>query len=551
MAAYPDLLTRMGEKPVDALIISVIFFVLCIEGLRRTAGYALVAVVLFFAAYCLIGQFMPGKFESRAVAVDELVIYLSLNTNALFGIALKVAATIVFVFVLFGQLLGRSGGSEVFNDIAVALMGRFRGGSAKVAITASSLFGSVSGLAASNIMATGIITIPLMQRAGYRKHVAAAIEAVASTGGQLMPPVMGAVAFLMAEILAVPYGEIVLAALVPAALYYVALFIMADLEAAKQGITRVEESLIPKLRVVVKSGWPFVLPFVVLVVGLFRFNLAPETAALYACLAVVAIGLLFGYRGTRLSPKSIWNAITTTGLGVLDVMMIVAAAGFILGALNLSGLGFILTIVLVELGEGNLLLLLMIAAAMCIVLGMGMPTVGVYILLAVLIAPSLVDVGVNKMAAHMFIFYFGMMSFITPPVAIAAFFAANLAGADPMRTGFAAMRFGWTAYIVPFLFVFSPVLVLQDFQPADLVFALGTAIAGVWLVCAGITGYFTRPLGLPMKAAFTVAGVLLMMPRDIVPWGLWLDLAGLAMGLLLIAAEWTGARRERRAAEIQ
>jgi TRAP transporter 4TM/12TM fusion protein len=438
----------------------------------------------------------------------------------------------------------RSGGSEVFNDIALGLMGRYRGGSAKIAITASSLFGSISGLAASNILATGVVTIPLMKRAGYPGHVAAAIEAVASTGGQIMPPVMGAVAFLMADILGITYGTVVLAAAIPAVLYYVALFILADLEAAKLGITRVDANLIPRLGGVARQGWPFLVPFAVLIYGLFELNLQPETAALYGGLAVIVVGFVFGYRGTRMTIRGLLDSVVATGTGVVDVLMIVAAAGFILGVLNLSGLGFVLTAALVSLGEGNLIALLLMAAVICIVLGMGMPTIGVYILLAVLIAPSLVEVGIDPLAAHMFIFYFGMMSLITPPVAIAAFFAANLADAPPMRTGFSAMRFGWTAYIVPFLFVYSPSLLFRG-DPFDLVLALVTAIGGVWLVSAGFTGHFTRPMGWPMRSAFVVAGILLMMPRNAVEWGLMSDIIGAASGALLVAWEVSRTRRAR------
>ncbi len=541
---YPDLIDRLIGTAPDAIFVSVIFFVLCVEGLRRSSGWTLVIVVLAFFAYALTGHLVPGKFEIRENHLDTLLIYLSLDTSALLGIATNVATTIVFSFVFFGQLLLRSGGSEFFNDIAIAIMGRYRGGSAKIAITASSLFGSISGLAASNILATGVVTIPMMRRAGYPGHVAAAIEAVASTGGQLMPPVMGAVAFLMADMLAVPYAEVVLAATIPAILYYVALFILADLEAGKLRISAVERDLIPDLLPVIRKGWPFAIPFAVLIYGLFVLNMQPETAALYGSLAVMAVGLIFGYGGTRMKFRDILTSLVMTGTSVLDVMMIVAAAGFILGVLNLSGMGFVLTAVLVDLGEGNLIALLLMAAVICIVLGMGMPTVGVYILLAVLIAPSLIEVGVDPMAAHMFIFYFGMMSMITPPVAIAAFFAANLAEAPPMRTGFSAMRFGWTAYIVPFLFVFSPSLLFRG-DYTEMIMALATAIGGVWLVSAGVTGFFSRDLTIPGRLAFALAGLLLMMPRNAAEWGMWTDIAGAVLGGALVAWEISRTRRAR------
>jgi TRAP transporter 4TM/12TM fusion protein len=540
---YPDLVNRLIDKPTDALVVSVIFFVLCIEGLRRTSGNVLVAIVMVLVVYALIGHLVPGRFETRHLPVQNLLLYLSLDTNGLFGFALSVACTIVFAYVYFGQLLGRSGGSDCFNDVALALMGRYRGGSAKIAITASSLFGTISGLAASNILATGVVTIPMMKKSGYPAHVAAAIEAVASTGGQIMPPVMGAVAFIMADFLAVPYSQVVLAALIPAVLYYVALFIIADLEAAKLGITRVEEEQIPKLWPTLKNGWPFFVPIVVLVYALFELNVEAETAALYACGSVIVVAWVFGYKGKRMPLSDIIDSLVTTGLGILDVMMIVAAAGFILGVLNISGIGFLMTVSLVTLGQNSLPLLLLIAAVLCIFLGMGMPTIGIYILVAVVFAPSLVKLGVDPMAAHLFVFYFGMMSLVTPPVAIAAFFAANIGGAEPMRTGWTATRLGWTAYIVPFLFVYSPSLLLKG-SPLDVAIAVATAVGGVWLVSVALTGYFTRALGASaQRLGFAVAGLLLMIPGGVAWWGPWTDIVGLAMGVALVAWEIAAARR--------
>ncbi|MDH3233672.1 MAG: TRAP transporter fused permease subunit, partial [Alphaproteobacteria bacterium] len=291
--AYPVLIKQLtgADLPPDALIVSMIFFVLCIEGLRRTVGYSLVVIVLIFVVYALIGHLVPGDLQTRRVGFGQLITYLSLDTSALMGLAMVVGTTIVLTFVFFGQLLLLSGGSTFFNDLALLLMGRYRGGSAKIAITASSLFGSVSGVAVSNIVATGVVTIPMMKRAGFSPRFAASVEAVASTGGQLMPPVMGAVAFLMADFLEMPYREIVLAALVPSLLYYVALFIQADFEAAKAGITRIEAGKIPKARAVFKTGWMFILPFAGLIVALFSLNWEAEAAAI---LAAVVIALLFG-----------------------------------------------------------------------------------------------------------------------------------------------------------------------------------------------------------------------------------------------------------------
>ena len=587
---YPVLIKQLtgADLPLDALAVSLIFFVLCVEGLRRAVGYSLVVIVLIFTGYALIGHLVPGGLQTRQVSFGQLITYLALDTSALMGLAMVVGTTIVLTFVFFGQLLLASGGSSFFNDISLVLMGRYRGGSAKIAITASSLFGSVSGVAVSNIVATGVVTIPMMKRAGFSAKFAASVEAVASTGGQLMPPVMGAVAFLMADFLEMPYREIVIAAIVPSVLYYVALFIQADFEAAKAGITRVDAKEIPKVRDVFRTGWMFILPFAALILALFTLNWEAEAAAILASVVIavlfgnwavfagvvaliglyfalnwggstdtvvvvaaalaVSVGLRLSYRGAVMPVRVIWNSLVKTGLSVLDIIMIVAGAGFIIGVLLRTGLGFALTSLLVDFGSGNLLVLLLISGMLCIVLGMGMPTVGVYILLAVLVAPSLVEVGISPLAAHMFILYLGMMSLITPPVAVAAFFAASIAKAPPMATGWYSMRFGWTAYVVPFLFVFSPSLLLQG-NTSDLVIDVSTALAGVWLVSAALAGYFARHLTGADRLAFLAAGVLLLLPRGMAGWVVWCNLIGVAAGAWLIVRDYGLARRARAAAK--
>ncbi len=702
---FPELSERLDGDPLDGLIVSVIFVVLCIEGLRRSVGNSLTVVVAVCIVYSLVGHLMPGALETRQIEFRSFLTYLALDTSALLGLAMVVGTTVVITFVFFGQLLMRSGGSQFFSDISLVLMGRYRGGSAKISIIASSLFGSVSGVAVSNIVATGVVTIPMMKRSGFAPRFAAAVEAVASTGGQLMPPVMGAVAFLMADFLERPYRDIVIAALVPSLLYYVGLFIQADLEAAKTGIRRVPAGLIPRTAAVLATGWVFIIPFAALIWALFTLNWEPETAAMLASGAVVlvafwliAVGHLQGRTGvafpvddamarlevllmtpvlaaiwiahyagvlsllmvtvlsgaTVLSsffaaglaamtaaagaaaspaaalaafPRSLlrllaagalpfaaplvllaggaWGAgllptgfaifltlaglalavrsgaarrqakgesasgeppgetlpaavaglvellrqsLIRTGLSSLDILMIVAGAGFIIGTLHISGLGFALTVMLVEFGGGSLFLLLVIAALLCIVLGMGMPTAGVYILLAVLIAPSLAEVGIDPLAAHMFILYLGMMSLITPPVAVAAFFAASIAGAPAMKTGWTSVRFGWTAFVVPFLFVFSPSLLLQG-RPLDLAVDVASAIAGVWILSAAMIGYLFRDMPGAVRMLMAVAGVALLLPRGLEGPIAWINVAGLVLALAIVLSELRHHRRTRAAAD--
>ena len=536
---YPWLVERQLDLPVEGLVVSGLLFVLVLEGLRRTVGWTLVIVVLVIFGYGLIGYQFSGPLQTRQVGLDRMLIYVGLDPNGLLGLTLAVAATIVIGFVLFGQLLLRSGGADFFNDLAMALMGRTRGGSGKIATIASALFGSISGVVVSNIVATGVVTIRMMKRGGFRPQSAAAIEAVASTGGQIMPPVMGAVAFLMAEFLQISYAEVVIAALIPALLYYIALFIQVDLEAAKEEIDRIDEALIPSGRKVLRGGWIFVLPFGAIIGALFFWNMRPETAALIGALGAIVAGVGFGYQGHRMSLASLAQAFTRTGQTVVDIIMIAAAAGFIIGVLNLSGLGFGLTYALVQLGDGSLLMLLGVSALVCIVLGMGMPTVGVYMLLAVLVAPSLVQVGVEPIAAHLFIFYMGMMSMITPPIAIGSFFAASIAKADPMKTAFTSMRLGWTAYIVPFLFVVSPTLLMIG-SGIDIAWSVATAVLGVWCISVGFVGYFGNHLALWQRALAAIAGVLLLLPPFAIPAiGEWQQY----LVALILLAVFLGTRR--------
>ncbi|MFN3548455.1 MAG: TRAP transporter permease [Mesorhizobium sp.] len=546
--SYPRMLGEFFNSPWDVAIVAWLLFLLVVEGLRRASGWSLVIVVLAFFLYALVGHKVGGALQTREVEATGMVIYLGLDTSGLFGLVLLIGVTVVIPFVFFGQLLSSSGGANFFNDVSLGLMGRFRGGAAKISIMASSLFGSINGIVVSNILATGVITIPMMKRSGFKPEHAAAIEASASNGGQLMPPVMGAVAFLMADFLQISYAQVAIAALVPSLLYYFALFIQADLEAAKGKILRVPAKDIPNLLKVMAKGWLFLLPFAVLVYALFWQNREPENAAIYACVAVAVIGFAIGYGTQRLTPREVWACIVRTGMSSADIIMIAAAAGYIMGILQITGLGFALTLFLVDLGSGNVFLLLLISGVLCIVLGMGMPTLGVYVLLAVLIVPALVEVGVTPIAAHMFILYLGMMSFVTPPVAIAAFFAANLAKADPMRTGWAAMRFSWTAYIVPFLFVFSPTLLLQGGTWAETLFTIGTAVIGVWFVSAGMIGYGLRRIGPALRLASLAGGALLLVPLGMASWAATANIVGAVVVLAVFAIEFVGRRNDAASA---
>ena len=522
-------------QTVEMLVIGGLVFALVMEALRRATGWVLFTIVLLFMGYALVGHLVPAPLTGRSNTLAELMPYLAFDTNAALGTPMSVAAVIVILFIFFGRLLVNSGCGEFFIDLATAGMGRRRGGSAKVSVMASALFGSISGSAISNVATTGVITIPLMRRSGYTNTQAGAIETIASTGGQLMPPIMGAAAFLMAEFLEIPYAEVVLAALIPAVFYYFAVFVQVDLIAARGNIKVIEKDL-PKVSAVLKAGWHFLIPFAVLLFALFYLNAEAEIAALYAAIAIIGGGLLKSYNGRKLRPGQVVSAFSEAGLAMLELIIIVAAAGIVIGILNITSGGFALTLFLVQMGGSNLALLLAISAGVCILLGMGMPTSGVYVLLAALVAPALIETGIDRLAAHMFILYFGMMSMITPPIALAAFAAATISGAKPMQTGFESMKLGWVAYIVPILFVLSPSLIMNG-ETGDIVFNTATAVAGVYVVSVAVVGYFARPLPAALRTVLVVAGLAAMMPQSVHALGTVISLAGIGVALLILGRE--------------
>jgi TRAP transporter 4TM/12TM fusion protein len=533
---YPQLSTELTSRPLDGVLMSAALAVLVLEGTRRMAGFSLVGFTLGGVVYAMVGHHLPGIFAARPVDFTRLLVYLGLDTNALLGTSLQIAIIVVVPFILLGQVLGRCGGSEFFTDLARAWMGRYRGGSAKVAVVGSAFFGMISGSAVANVSAVGVVTIPLMKRSGYPAQIAAAIEAVGSTGGQLMPPVMGAAAFLMAEVLQVPYVEVMIAAIIPAFLYYLALFFQVDVEAAKRGISGEPADRLPQLLSVLRSGWYFPIPFAILVYTLVVWNWPAEYAALAATAILIALSLTFGYKGNRVPVRDVVKAVVSTGSAVVDLILICAVAGMFIGILNITGLAFGLTLQLLAITGESLPGMLALTAVMAIVLGLGLPTVGVYIIMATLIAPALVKVGIAPMAAHMFLLYFGIMSMVTPPVALSAFAAANIAGADVDKTGWTATRIGWAAYIVPFLFALSPSLLMHG-QPLAILWAVLTAALGIWLGTIGVVGFFRHDISPLNRALFIAAGVLTLIPFDMFR-GAWVtDAAGLALGAVLVARE--------------
>lgn len=543
---FPEVMRRMGDPDAYRIALGAIAIVLIFEALRRTVGWILVGVGGFFILYARYADYFPGELSGTGTSWDRLVNYLYTDVNSLFGLPLAVAAIIVLPYILFGQILFAIGAGKFLTDFAMAIFGRQRGGAAKMSVVASSLFGTISGSSVANVATTGILTIPMMKQSGYRAHVAGGIEAAASTGGQLMPPIMGAAAFLMAEFLAIPYREVVVAALLPAIIYYVVIFTQVDLEAGKMGLKGLRPEQLPAMGQLLQNGWLFVIPLFILIYALFVMSFEPGKAGTIAAVAAVALG--FFKRELRARAAWVLHALIGTGRAMLELGTTVALAGLVVGVVQVSGLGFILSHGLVNLAGGNVLYLLFLTGLVSMILGMGMPTTAVYVLLAVLVGPALTQLGIDALAAHLFIFYFGMASMTTPPIALAAFAAASIAQSSPMRTAVHSMRFGFAKYIVPFLFVFSPALLLKG-NLGDVVLATVTALAGALLLGMALTGYFLREIGWLKRALLCVAALALLIPAAgegmLFTW--ITDAVGLGLAGAVLASEiWRGAPFRRR-----
>jgi TRAP transporter 4TM/12TM fusion protein len=538
---YPTIAYRLGVLSPDRWLLGGLAIFLILEATRRVVGWGLVWIAVTIILYAKFAHLFPGILNAKGSSWARIASYLYLDSSGIFGLPLDVAAGIVVAFIFFGQALYAVGGDRFLTDVALVLMGRYRGGTAKVAVVSSTLFGTVSGSAVANVVVDGAITIPMMKRSGYPPHVAAAIEAVASNGGQIMPPVMGVAAFLMAEFLNISYGEVALAAAIPACLYYVALFTQIDLEAAKLGLTGMRADEIPRFRGVMRRGWVFLVPLLVLIYALMIANWEAGKAGMAAVIATFIVGAL--QRETRPTLRAIFVSIEETGKILLDIVVVTALAGLVIGAFQLSGLTFKFALLLVNMAGGNTVLLLVLTAIVSILLGMSLPTTVVYIMLAVLVGPALVQVGIAPLAAHLFFFYFGMLSLITPPDCIATYAAASIARADFWKAGWTGMRLGIVAYIVPFVFVFHPALLFKG-TLLDIAMAVVTAVIGVIFLGIGVAGHLFRTLGLGKRAVMIAAGLLLI-PSPSDPLWIAANMTGLFLGLGLIALEWNFVLAQR------
>ncbi len=519
----PNMVWRYGVAPTPYdVIFGGLSILMILEVTRRALGWSLVVIIALFLIYALYGAYFPGPLVSRSFSLQRTISFL-FSIDGIYGIPLGVSSTYVYLFILFGAMLRLSRAGDFYMDLAYALAGRARGGPAKVAIFSSALFGTISGTGIANVVTTGTMTIPLMIRSGLQPRFAAAVEAVASTGGQFMPPVMGAGAFLMAEFVRIPYGSIVIAATLPALLFFLSIYLIVDIQAARQGLKGLPAEQLPKFAAVMKQWGHLGLPILVLVYFLVVEGSSPIRAALYSMGATLIVSW---FRvESRLGPRRLLEAARDGSTGALEVITACAAAGIIVGLFSLTGVGLRMSGLVVQFSHGIVLIALILTAVITIILSMGLPATAAYIVSAAVIVAPLTEMGVDPLAAHLFIFYFACLSGITPPVALVAFPAGSIAGVNPVAVGLKAFQMALVAFIIPFMFAYAPELLLRGAW-YNIVLVVITGTIGVWAFASAMGGWLLGAvLAWPIRLAMGAGAFSLIFP------GLVTDAMGLSLVL--------------------
>lgn len=505
-------------KPIEYVLLFCVLFLILMTG-RKMVGNIFVIVCLAFLAYAFLGPYLPNFLRHRGISLKKLTDVLLFSADGIFGSALGVSATYVFNFILFGAFLNASKAGEFFIQLSLAVAGKSRGGPAKVAVLSSACMGTISGSSISNVLTTGVFTIPLMKKLGYKKEFAGAVEAVASTGGTIMPPVMGATAFLVADLAGVSYAEICKAAAIPALLYFVSLMFMIDLEAGKLRLRGLLADQLPNLWEVIKDGWYLITP-VVVIITMLMLGFSAIMAGMYASMATIAVSWF--RKDTRIGIKKLLNVFETTAKNVVSVAAACACAGIVIGIVSQTGLGFRMTGVVMKLSFGQLPLVLLLCMLSAFILGMGLTITPSYIILASLMVPVMIEMGVAQVAAHLFAFYFAALCGITPPVALAAFAAAGISGGDSTKTGYTAFRLGIAAYIIPYIFCYNSGLLMDGSLP-EILQVIVTSLIGVYALAASSEGWFRVKIVWPLRIVLFGAALLSIYPGTVT------DLIGIAL----------------------
>ncbi len=508
---FQDLVYRMGDLNTLDMVFGGLCIFMVLDATRRSIGWPLVVVTSIFLLYSRFGYLIPGSFGHRGYDLERIINQMFMTTEGIFGVPLGVIVTIVFLFILFGTLLEKGGGGKFFIDLAIAMAGRLRGGPAKICVCSSALMGTISGSSIANVVTTGTFTIPLMKRIGYRPEFAAAVEAAASTGGQIMPPVMGAAAFIMSEFTQTPYTTIILMATIPAILYFLSIYMNVHFEACRVGMKGLPEDEIPKKLDVLKGGWHYVLPVISLIIVLMNGNSAARSA--FVGMSVLLVSSMIK-KSTRLSLRDLSDVLITAGKNSVGIIAACACAGMIVGVTSITGLGVKLATMIEYFSGGHLIIALILTAVASIIMGMALPTTPNYIVQATVAAPALMALGVPMLTAHLFVFYFGVFADITPPVALASYTASGIAKSEPMATALLSSRHVIVGFLVPILFVYYPSLLMQGPVLDIILVGTGTALAVV-AYSAAVANFFHRKCLAWERAVLLISCLTLVYPERI------------------------------------
>lgn len=505
---YPTFISTGFQGETIDIIMGTILILLVLECARRLSGPALPILSIIFLVYCVFGRHFPGVFMHRGYTWHRIVTYLTTDIYGIYGTSIKVAATYIVLFIIFGEVMNKCGMGQFFNDIANALAGHTKGGPAKVAVLASGFLGSINGSAVANVVTTGTFTIPLMKKTGYSKEFAGAVEATASVGGQLLPPIMGAAAFVMAETLGVQYGVIIKAAVVPALIYYLGIIIQVQMRATKDNLNGIPKDQLPRVGQVMKERGHLLIPIAFLLYMLIWSGKTVIFSAFWTIVVTVVVAELRPI--SRMSLKDICDALVAGAKSTVSVAVACACVGIIVGVCGLTGFALNVAHTIISIGQQSLFLTLLFTMVTCMILGMGLPSIPSYLITATIAAPALVELGQPEIAAHMFCFYFAMFANLTPPVALASFAAAGLSGGSPMKTGWQSVRLALAGFIVPFMFVYSPQLLLENVTLLSGTRVVVTACIGVLLIAAAVEGYLMGRMNVVMRLIAGVGAFLLI-----------------------------------------
>ena len=542
---YQSIIDRVGDaNPTDVILGTILVF-LVLEAARRITGWALPIIGIIFIIYSLMGTRqgiipinIPGIFFHRGFQWNKLIGHLFSNTEGIYGTSVNVSSTYIFLFIVFGEVMNKSGMGKFLNDISIGLAGHTKGGPAKVAVIASGLLGSINGSAVANVVTTGTFTIPLMKKVGYSKEFAGAVESTASVGGQSLPPIMGATAFIMAETLGIQYREIVIAAAIPAIIYYLGIIFQIQLKASKEDLGGMSKEDLPSLSETLKNYWHLTIPILFLVYMLFFSGFTVIRGAFFTIILTIIVAQL--RKKTRMSIKDIQDAFISSAKSTVATAIACACVGIVIGVSSLTGFTINMASAIISLGSTSLLLTLLFTMISCMILGMGLPSIPAYIITSTIAAPALVGLGVIPLAAHLFCFYFAMFANITPPVALASFAAAGISGANPMKTGIVSVKLALAGFIVPYMFIYNNQLLLINTNIIQGIQVTITACVGVFLISSSVEGYLYRKLSILMRI-FMMAGAFLLINSSTLT-----DLVGIGVFLIILLYEKFISKKEHK-----